>query len=57
MIREALSLFPLKWMPLIGLGIFFTVFLGVLVWTQRKGSIAIYRSVERLPLNGEESKS
>lgn len=54
MLKLALSHFPLKQMPLIGLGLFVVVFVGVLFWVHRKGSRHFYERMSKIPL-GEET--
>lgn len=56
MIREALTHWPWKWMPLVGLCIFFGVFIGLLFWTRRKGANELYQKIALIPLSDEETQ-
>ena len=50
MIREALANLHWSWLPVISMGLFFGVFLGVLIWVYRKESKQVYHYMENLPL-------
>ncbi len=56
MMKEALSYFPMKTLPLYGLGIFIITFILVIWWVNRKGSDALYDQVSRLPLEDGEQQ-
>ena len=50
MIKEALSTFPLHSVRLIALLIFFAVFVGMLMWINRRNSSGYYDKASHLPL-------
>jgi len=51
MMKEALSYFPLKSLPLFGLALFLMTFIGVMLWAYRKGSDEVYEQASQLPLD------
>lgn len=53
MMSRTLSQFHLPWLTCIGLALFFTVFLGALLWVYRRGSAQVYESASRIPLDAE----
>jgi cbb3-type cytochrome oxidase subunit 3 len=55
MIRQVLMQFDMAWLPMVGLGIFFTVFLGVLLWVFRRSARSIYAVCERMPLEKDQT--
>ena len=50
MMREALSHFPMAWLPCLGMVIFLAVFLGVVAWVYSKQAKNVYQHLEQLPL-------
>ena len=50
MIREALSRLPLNHMAEFGLFLFVALFLGAVLWVNRKGSDKVYKHLEEMPL-------
>lgn len=52
MLSQVASRFPLPWLTVVGLLIFFTVFVGVLVWVFRRGSAELYQQMAQAPLEG-----
>jgi cbb3-type cytochrome oxidase subunit 3 len=51
MIREALAHLHWSWLPVISMLLFSAVFVGVLLWSYRRGSAEIYKEMSQLPLN------
>jgi cbb3-type cytochrome oxidase subunit 3 len=50
MIREALSHLHWTMLPVVSMLMFAMVFVGVLLWSNRKESRSIYKEMENLPL-------
>ncbi len=50
MIREALSHLHWTTLPVVSMLMFAMVFVGVLLWSNRKESRSIYKEMENLPL-------
>ncbi len=53
---EVLKNFPLPWLTVVGLLLFASVFVGILIWTRRPGSTALYRRMASLPLIESDSQ-
>ncbi len=54
MMKQALAFFPYKDLPMVGLFIFVTLFVGIVFWVNRKGSDQVYSRIENLPLDEEK---
>lgn len=54
MMKQALAFFPFKYLPMVGLAIFVVLFIGIIVWVNRKGSDEMYAHMESLPLDSEK---
>ena len=50
MIREALSHLHWSILPVVSMMMFVGVFVGVLIWVNRRESTSVYREMENLPL-------
>lgn len=50
MIKEALLKLPLSHMAELGLFLFIALFVGAVLWVNRKGSEKVYKHLEELPL-------
>ncbi len=50
MIQQVLRNFPHIWLTVLGLVLFFSVFIGALLWINRRSAAALYQEVERYPL-------
>ncbi|MFN7685584.1 MAG: cbb3-type cytochrome oxidase subunit 3 [Oligoflexia bacterium] len=57
MLSQVASRFPLPWLTVVGLLIFFAVFVGVLIWVNRKGSQQLYHELARAPLNSANERN
>jgi cbb3-type cytochrome oxidase subunit 3 len=53
MMAQALAKFPMAWLSCIGLLLFLGVFIGALLWANRKGSGDIYKRMSEMPLDSE----
>lgn len=51
---EVLSMFHMPWLTSLGLLIFFSLFVGMLVWVTRPGRQPLYEHLSRLPFSEEE---
>jgi cytochrome c oxidase cbb3-type subunit IV len=50
-----LSQMDMPWLPIAGLAIFMTFFVGVLIWSYRRSSGELYQHVANLPLSEAEA--
>lgn len=50
MIRELLTNLHWSVLPVVGMMLFLSVFVGLLLWVNRKGSNSIYQELAALPL-------
>ncbi|WP_127715878.1 cbb3-type cytochrome c oxidase subunit 3 [Halobacteriovorax sp. HLS] len=50
MIKQVLMNFNHPWLPTLGVLIFITLFVSMLVWINRRGSDPYYAKAENLPL-------
>ena len=50
---EALANITQLYLPVVGLAIFLTIFIGVCFWVFRKDSTKVYGSAQNLPFNKE----
>lgn len=55
--QVALSSFPYPILMVVGLFIFFFLFVGLLFWVNRKSARKTYDRIARMPLEEEEEKS
>lgn len=54
--QEALKYFTETHLTVLGLVIFFTFFVGMILWTHRKSSKSLYRRLSELPLKEEQNR-
>ncbi len=55
MMREVLSHFQLTYLPIAGMFIFLSLFIGCTVWVWRTGSSQVYKDISELPLSEEKT--
>lgn len=48
---QALLNFPMPWLTCIALVLFFSVFVGMLLWVLKPGNKAMYAELEKLPID------
>lgn len=53
MIAQAFARFPMVWLTCIGLLLFMGVFIGALLWANRKGSRDFYARMAAIPMERE----
>jgi hypothetical protein len=54
MMAQAFAKFPLVWLSCIGLVLFLGVFIGALLWANRRGSGEFYARLAAMPIEREE---
>lgn len=56
MTKEVLANLNMPWLPSIGLLLFLVLFVGMLIWINRRGSDDFYRQVQGLPMDDGNKK-